>query len=212
LLTTVLYFDIAIILNLIEMTVKIEGFTEVFDILKEMFAGVKSAIQLPEKNKKEMRDAIANTAELIDETLTILKQHLTSILSELKFGDQQKAKRMTYELGSFQGWEEKYRQFQMCDSLREATMNLEKKGLYKLLSNLSYNDSGTIQQRMWDYIGGETNAANSVGTMLQDLSDLANDIETKFDDVVLSLEAARNEIAKWRQSFIDLEKEIRNSI
>jgi lysyl-tRNA synthetase class II len=212
LLTTVLYFDIAIILNLIEMTVKIEGFTEVFDILKEMFAGVKSAIQLPEKNKKEMRDAIANTAELIDETLTILKQHLTSILSELKFGDQQKAKRMTYELGSFQGWEEKYRQFQMCDSLREATMNLEKKGLYKLLSNLSYNDSGTIQQRMWDYIGGETNAANSVGTMLQDLSNLANDIETKFDDVVLSLEAARNEIAKWRQSFIDLEKEIRNSI
>jgi hypothetical protein len=194
------------------MTVKIEGFTEVFDILKEMFAGVKSAIQLPEKNKKEMRDAIANTAELIDETLTILKQHLTSILSELKFGDKQKAKRMTYELGSFQGWEEKYRQFQMCDSLREATMNLEKKGLYKLLNNLSYNDPGTIQQRMWDYIGGETNAANSVGTMLQDLSNLANDIETKFDDVVLSLEAARNEIAKWRQSFIDLEKEIRNSI
>jgi hypothetical protein len=194
------------------MTIKIEGFTEVFEILKDMFAGVKSAIQLPDKNKKEMRDAIANTAELIDETLTILKQHLTSILSELKFGDKQKAKQMVYELGSFQGWEQKYRQFQMCDSLREATMNLEKKGLYKLINNLSYSDPGTIQQRMWDYIGGETNAANSVGTMLQDLSSLANDVDAEFDMVVLNLEAARNEVGKWRQSFIDLEKDIRNSI
>jgi hypothetical protein len=194
------------------MTIKIEGFTEVFDILKDMFAGVRSAIQLPEKNKKEMRDAIANTAELIDETLTILKQHLTSVLSELKFGDKQKAKQMIYELGSFQGWEQKYRQFQMCDTLREATMNLEKKGLYKLLNNFSYNDPGTIQQRMWDYIGGETNAANSVGTMLQQLSSLSNDVDSAFEDVVLNLEAARNEIGKWRQSFIDLEKDIRNSI
>jgi hypothetical protein len=194
------------------MTIKIEGFTEVFEILKDMFAGVKSAMQLPDKNKKEMRDAIANTAELIDETLTILKQHLTSILSELKFGDKQKAKQMVYELGSFQGWEQKYRQFQMCDSLREATMNLEKKGLYKLINNLSYSDPGTIQQRMWDYIGGETNAANSVGTMLQDLSSLANDVDAEFDTVVLNLEVARNEVGKWRQSFIDLEKDIRNCI
>jgi lysyl-tRNA synthetase class II len=194
------------------MTIKIEGFTEVFEILKDMFAGVRSAIQLPEKNKKEMRDAIANTAELIDETLTILKQHLTSVLSQLKFGDKQKAKQMIYELGSFQGWEQKYRQFQMCDTLREATMSLEKKGLYKLLNNFSYTDTATIQQRMWDYIGGETNAANSVGTMLQQLSSLSNDVDSALDDVVLNLEAARDEIGKWRQSFIDLEKDIRNSI
>jgi hypothetical protein len=194
------------------MTIKIEGFTEVFEILKDMIAGVRSAIQLPERNKKEMRDAIANTAELIDETLTILKQHLTSVLSQLKFGDKQKAKQMIYELGSFQGWEQKYRQFQMCDTLREATMSLEKKGLYKLLNNFSYTDPGTIQQRMWDYIGGETNAANSVGTMLQQLSSLSNNVDSAFDDVVLNLEAARDEIGKWRQSFIDLENDIRNSI
>jgi lysyl-tRNA synthetase class II len=194
------------------MTIKIEGFTEVFEILKDMIAGVRSAIQLPERNKKEMRDAIANTAELIDETLTILKQHLTSVLSQLKFGDKQKAKQMIYELGSFQGWEQKYRQFQMCDTLREATMSLEKKGLYKLLNNFSYTDTATIQQRMWDYIGGETNAANSVGTMLQQLSSLSNDVDSALDDVVLNLEAARDEIGKWRQSFIDLEKDIRNSI
>lgn len=191
------------------MTIKIEGFTEVLDILKGLFSGLKSAMQIPEKNRKEMKDALADTAELIDETLTILKQHLTSVVSELKFGDKQKAKQMIYELGNFQGWETKYRQFQLCDKLREATFNLERKGLYKLVSNISFNDPEKIQQRMWDYIGGETNAANSVGTMLQNLSVLENKVDTDYENVVKYLEEARNEVGIWRQAFIDLEKEIR---
>lgn len=190
----------------------IEGFSEVFEILKGLFSGVKSAIQIPENQKKEMKDAIADTAELIDETLTILKQHLTSVISELRFGDKQHANQMIYELGSFQGWEAKYRQFQLCDSLRMAMFKLESKGLYKLLNNISFNNPEAIQQKMFDYIGGETNAARSVGTMLQDLSQLANSVDSDFEMVAKDLEDARNEVGKWRQAFIDLEIEIRNSI
>jgi len=194
------------------MPALIEGFSEVFGILKELASGVKTAIQIPENQKKEMRDAIADTAELIDETLTILKQHLTSVISELRFGDRQRAKQMIYELGSFQGWEAKYRQFQLCDSLRQATDNLERKGLYKLLNNISFDQPETIQQRMFDYIGGEVNAARSVGTMLLHLAQLADSVDTDFTAVVKELEEARNEVGKWRQSFIDLELEIRSSI
>ncbi len=194
------------------MPALIEGFSEVFGILKELASGVKTAIQIPENQKKEMRDAIADTAELIDETLTILKQHLTSVISELRFSDRQRAKQMIYELGSFQGWEAKYRQFQLCDSLRQATDNLERKGLYKLLNNISFDQPETIQQRMFDYIGGEVNAARSVGTMLLHLAQLADSVDTDFTAVVKELEEARNEVGKWRQSFIDLELEIRSSI
>ena len=194
------------------MILKIEGFKEVLDILKNLFAGVKSATQIPENNKKEMKEALAATAELIDETLTILKQHLTSVLSELKFGDRQAGRKMLFELGDFRGWEDKYRQFQLCDKLREVTSNLERKGLYKLLNNLSFTDPGIIQQRMWDYIGGEVNAANSVGTMLIDLSHLEDKIDTDQKLVTDSVEQARNEVGNWRQIFIDFEIEIRNSI
>jgi hypothetical protein len=98
------------------MPALVEGFSEVFGILKELASGVKTAVQIPEIQRKEMRDAIADTAELIDETLTILKQHLTKVISELKFGDRQNAKRMIYELGDFSGWEDKYRRFQLCES------------------------------------------------------------------------------------------------
>lgn len=188
-----------------------EGFSEVLDILKGLFSGLKTAVQIPENHRKEMRDALADTAELIDETLTILKQHLTTVISELKFGDRLKARQMIFELGDFRGWEDKYRQFQLCDTLRNAANNLERKGLYKFLNNLAINDPQVIQQRMWDYIGGETNAARSVGTMIQNLSDLADFSEADFDKVVNELTVARDEVGKWRQSFIDLELEIRNS-
>jgi hypothetical protein len=190
----------------------IEGFSEVLGILKEMASGVKTAMQIPENQKKEMRDAIADTAELIDETLTILKQHLTGVISELKFGDRQNAKRMIYELSDFRGWEDKFRQFQLCDSLRLATDNLERKGLYRLLTNLSFNNPDLIHQRMFDYIGGETNAARSVGTMLQNLAQLADSVDSDYTVVMNNLEETRNEVGKWRQAFIDLELSIRNSI
>ncbi len=190
----------------------VEGFKEVFGILKDLFSGVKSAIQIPENHKKEMRDAIADTAALIDETLTILKQHLNSVVSELRFGDKQRAKQLIYELGDFQGWEAKYRQFQLCDSLRIATDKLQSKGLYKLLNKSSFENPETIHQRMFDYIGGETNAARSVGSMLQKLAQLSDSVDSDPEMVAKELEAARNEIGKWRQTFIDLEIEIRNSI
>jgi len=190
----------------------IEGFNEVSGILKDLASGVKTALKIPENERKEMRDAIADTAELIDETLTILKQHLTTVISELRFGDKQLAKKMIYELGDFRGWEDKYRRFQLCDQLRMATDNLERKGLYKLLNNISYQSPETIHQRMFDYIGGEINAAKSVGTMLQNLTQFTDSVDSDFDLVVKNLEEARNEVGKWRQAFIDLELEIRSSI
>lgn len=192
------------------MPINIQGIQEVFDILKELVSGVKSAVQIPEKNRKEMLEAVADTAELVDETLTILKQHLTVVISELKFGDKQKAKQMISELGSFPGWENKYRQFQLCDKLREASFNLERRGLYALLNRLTFNDPDIIKQKMWDYIGGEANAANSVGTLLLELSRLDAKVDAEFDSVVSSLELARNEVGKWRQMFIDVEKELRS--
>ncbi len=194
------------------MPAVIEGISEVLGILKELTQGIKSVMQIPENERKIMRDAIADTAELIDESLTIVKQHLTTVVSELRFGDRQNAKRMIYELGNFQGWEARYRQFQLCDSLRLAVDNLEKKGVYKYLNKLSFGDPGVIHQRMFDYIGGETNAANSVGTMLQELSQLVGSVDADPEMVALKLEEARSEVGKWRQAFINLEIEIRNSI
>lgn len=194
------------------MPVITEGFSEVLNILKELSAGLKTAIQIPENNRKELREAIADTAELIDESLTILKQHLTKVVSELKFGNKQNAQQMIYELGSFQAWEDKFRQFQLCDSLRVATDNLERKGLYKLLNKISFPDPNDIHYKMCDYLGGEANTARSVGIMLQDLSELANKVDSDPEMVAKKLEEARTEVGKWRQSFIDFELGIRTSI
>lgn len=194
------------------MPVMTEGFKEISGILKDLASGIKTAVEFTENERKEMREAIANTAELIDETLTILKQHLTTVLSELKFGDKQKARQLIYELADFNGWAAKYRQFMLCDALREATGMLEKKGLYKVLNRVTYSDPAAMHQKMSLFLGGEDNAARTIATMIQELSQLADTVDTDYQTVLSELETARTEVGNWRQSFIDLELEIRNSI
>lgn len=194
------------------MIIKIEGFKEVLDILKSMASGLKDVARLPEQNKKEMREALADTAELIDETLGIVKQQLSAILAELKYGDKQKAKQMIDELGDFQEWQSRYRQFQLCDKLTTATLNLERKGFYRLLHQITFKNPEEIKSRMWDFVGNETSAANSVSAMLKNLAKLDQTVDREETEVIEELETSRNEIGRWRQSFIDVEKEIRNSL
>ncbi|MBK9108612.1 MAG: hypothetical protein IPM92_09655 [Saprospiraceae bacterium] len=67
------------------------GFKKFFDILKELVSGVNLPFKYLRSIGKNMLEAVADTAELVDETLTILKQHLPKVIFELKFGDQQKA-------------------------------------------------------------------------------------------------------------------------
>ncbi len=138
-----------------------------------------------------------------------MKQHLTSIISELKNGDEQQARQMIIELASLQVWEDKYRQFQLCDKLRSAALKLEGNGLYDRIYLSSFNNPEMIKQKMWDYIGGERSVANSVSAMLLRLSDLEREVDSNANEVIESIEIARNEIAKYRQDFIDFEKEIR---
>ncbi|MBK6348234.1 MAG: hypothetical protein IPN08_04200 [Bacteroidales bacterium] len=194
------------------MEIKIAGLSEVFDIIGALFKGVKAAAEIPETEKKIMKDALADTAELIDETLTILKQHLTTVIGELKYGDDAKARRMIFEMGNFLLWEQKYRQFELCDTLRNAAMNLEKKGIFQLKTNISFGDPDTLKQLIWDYIGGEANAARSVGEMLVGLSRKADFDPAQKDEMIESLEAARTELGSWRQKFVDIEIEIRAAI
>ena len=63
---------------------------------------------------KKLIKSLGDTAELIDQTLTILKGHLARIISEIEAGNIPEAKRLISELQNQHDWESKYRQFQMC--------------------------------------------------------------------------------------------------
>lgn len=194
------------------MEIKIQGLSEIFEIIGSLYKGVKAAAEIPETAQKEMNEALADTAELIDETLTILKQHLSSVIAELKFGDEDKARLMILNLANFQEWEQKYRRFELCDTLRGAVISLDKKGLFKLKNKVSFGDMDKLQQLIWDYIGGEVNAARSVGEMLVNLAKLSDFDPAKKDAVIASLDKARVEIHSWREKFMDMEKKIRSAV
>lgn len=194
------------------MNIRINFLSELLNILNGLYSVVKEAVQISESKRKEMREALADTAELIDEALSILKQQMTTALSELKYGDKQKAKALIYVLGNTGEWEQKFRQFQLCERLREATLNLDRKGLFQFTNALIYGNQDVLIMKMHDYLGGEANAAKSVAEMLQEVNALEALVDKDLDEVVLQLEQARNEVGKWRQTFIDLEQKMRNAI
>ena len=194
------------------MTIKIEGISQVLEILSGLFSAVKKTANLSAERRKEMREALANTAELIEETLTILKQHLSAILTRLREDNMGEAEAMIANLSNFQEWENRYRQFRLCNELRDAAYSLERKGLYALPNSFALDDPQKIVQLMWDYIGGETNAAHSVGEMLVNLSQLAPITAVNPGYVIEQLEAARKEVQTCRQRFLDLELEIREAV
>lgn len=194
------------------MTIKIEGISQVLDIITGLFGAIKKAGNLTTERRNEMKEALANTAELIDETLIILKQHLSSLITLMREGQLQEAEKMLVELKNFREWENRYRNFQLCDKLTGAALSLERKGLYQLTNNFSFNDAHRIQQLMWDYVGGETNAAKSVGEMLVNLSQLAPLVHTNPGFVMEHLESARKEVHACRQQFINLEMSIREAV
>lgn len=194
------------------MIIKIEGISQVLDILTGLFAAIKKAANLSKERKAEMKEALANTAGLIDETLTILKQHLSALITRMREGEYDAARHLLVELGNFQEWEARYRRFQLCDELRDAALRLERKHVYELTDNLILNDRQRIQQLMWDYIGGEANAAKTMGEMLANLSQLASVLDSNPGFVLEQLEEARQEVQACRQQFLDLEIQIRKTV
>jgi hypothetical protein len=196
-----------------KIEIKIGSISDIYEILNELIKGVKNVYKSKERIPKEMIEALTSTSEMIVETLTSVKLHLASVISELRFGDKKSSIKLVGELGDNVVWEERYRKFQLCDELRNSALKLENSGIYKkILLKLALKKQGTIQQLMWDYIAGEANAASTVSEMLSALSSLSNDVENNSEQVIQQLELAKSEVNLWRQKFIELEIEIKNSI
>ena len=194
------------------MTITVDGFREVLDILRGLFSGWKFTAGLTEVNRREMRDALADMAELIDQTLTIVRQRLATILSELKFGDEAIARKMVYELGDFRGWEERYRRLRLYEALQTALDNMQRSGIFSLKNRTGRADGHIIHQKLHNYVGSEPGATRLIVTMLAQLPALADAAKYTRDSVISALGDAEKAVLEWRQEFFDLEQQIRSAI
>lgn len=194
------------------MKIKIKGLSDVLKLISDLFEGVKELGQVTVSHRHKLIKSLGDTAELIDQTLTILKGHLTKIISEIEAGNLPEAKKMISALGNHCDWESRYRQFQMCDPLMQAGRELETLLNRELVNKVSFKDSKKLQQLIYDYIRNEGAVGKLIGETLTDLSKLSSRVDNDPQVVSSKIEKAKNDIQRWRDKFIRLEKQLRKVI
>lgn len=194
------------------MEINIKGLSDVLQLITSMFTGVKNLGKLPSEHRTQLFKSLSGAAEVIDETLTILKGHLSKVQSVIRQEDVARAHDMVSELAVEPFWESKYRQFQLCDSLHQAGRELDTLLNRELLNKVAFKDAQEIQILISKYIAGEGAAGRMISELLQDLGALAPLVATDPQKVQDKLESAKHSIQEWRDKFIELEKELRAAI
>lgn len=194
------------------MEINIKGLSDVLQLITSMFTGVKNLGKLPSEHRSQLFKSLSGAAEVIDETLTILKGHLSKVQSVIRQEDVARAHDMVSELAVEPFWESKYRQFQLCDSLHQAGRELDTLLNRELLNKVAFKDAQEIQILISKYIAGEGAAGRMISELLQDLGALAPLVATDPQKVQDKLESAKHSIQEWRDKFIELEKELRAAI
>lgn len=194
------------------MEIYIKGLSDILKLIADLFEGVKNLGQVTVSHRQTLIKSLGDTAELIDQILTILKGHLANIVSEIQSGNLSEAKRLITELDNHHDWESRYRQFQMCDPLMQAGRELETLLNKELINKLAIKDSQKLQNLIYDYIRNEGAAGRLIGETLTDLSKLASQVDTDPQLVRTKIEKAKFDIQKWRDKFIKIEKQLRNVI
>lgn len=194
------------------MEINIKGLSDILKMIADLFEAVKKLGQVTVLHRQKLIKSLGDTAELIDQTLTILRGHLAKILSEIEAGNITEAKRLISELKNHHDWESRYRQFQMCDPLMQVGRELETLLNKELVNKVSLKNPQALQQLINNYIRNEGAAGRLIGETLTDLSKLSLQVDTDPQTVGAEIEKAKNNIQKWRDKFIKLEKQIRKTI
>jgi hypothetical protein len=194
------------------MEINIKGLSDILKMISDLFNGVKQLGQVTVLHRQKLIKSLGDTAELIDQTLTILKGHLAKIISEIEARNLLEAKKLINELKNQHDWESKYRQFQMCDPLMQVGRELETLLNQELINKVALKNPQELQKLIDDYIRNEGAAGRLIGETLTDLSKLSLQVEIDPQLVSVEIETAKDNIQKWRDKFIKLEKQLRKAI
>lgn len=184
------------------------------DFLKTLTTELKKATKIPKEQREKMRNAISETCDLIDALLSIVRYEISSITQELKSENLNlgSIERKIYNLADESNWRKHYRHFQMCEPLRTASSELRGSLFSRIKDKFIFDNRKKLDEIIRDYIDGETKAARFISDLLQDLSQLGVKVYGNPKKVLKKLEEAKLIIDNFRESFIEIEKQILDTI
>jgi cell division septum initiation protein DivIVA len=181
------------------------------DLCNKAIEGLSGASKIPKEQRKQVREAIGNTCELIDSILTTVKQRLSDTRKAV-LGNSRYAADMISGLNNIGEWENSYRQFQICVPLREAASELREGVLGKLVQYFSFKNTDELKNTIEKFLATEATAGEFVRRILENLADLETKIDSDRAMVADELQHAKQKVQSYRDQFIDLEKKVRSTI
>ena len=185
---------------------------DLYDILKDIITGVRQASDVPSEKRQALKDALKETAELINSALTLTKEKIHSVLRAIKFKtdpqEEKEVRELIFSLESFHEWHNRFREFQLCDPLREAYKKLDKTEAFSFFNRATQQNNSQIAMVVGNFLASESQFAGVISHSLSELSKLEAKIPDERAEVVAALEKSYAQIKGIINDFIALEREI----
>lgn len=171
------------------MDIKI--FSDLIDALSKVTYAVKAAAALPKAEREQYRQAVGQSYQLLDTTLSMIAIRLGDILlpaSQPTFIDE------VAKLDNYAEWMRIEREFRICQSLRAALSEIKHFG-GNLKARVSVNDIDALIEMMECTIATEGEIA---GFISKRFHDLASEARTPGVDIA----KLRGEVTSFREALL----------
>jgi hypothetical protein len=194
-----------------EFKLHLADIEKVLDILERLGSGIASVKDFPASQRTKMRSALSEAAQLLDTILSLVRQRLHDIILDID-NDPDAAKLSLQQLANVEEWEQSFRQMSLCGPLRATANDVCKTVVGAVTKRIVFKDATSMEGMIQWFMRGESQTAESVGTMLQDLATLHTIVAKSPKKVVRQLNLARETLQKHRSRFIALEADIQSHI
>lgn len=194
------------------MDIDIKGVSDLLKMLANLLENIKKVGTITVDHRRKLTEDLSKTAGLIEETLSILRRHLFTIVDNIESGNIPEAKKLIAKLNNEHEWEKRYRDFCLCDPLIQAGRRLDTLVNRELLNKVSIKDPQKVNHLINQYVRNERAAGKLISESLISLASLASSIDVEPQIVKDRINNAAEEVRKWREKFLSLERKIRKVV
>jgi hypothetical protein len=184
---------------------------KVLSLFEKLADGINKVSNLPKEKRENLRKALSETAEMVVTILTTIKQTISIIIIGIRSNDPN-IKTKIIELEHHSEWESVYRKFHLCEALKNASTELKSGFFSKVTNYFSFSNPEELERTIEQFMDNEFVVGIFVSKVLKNLAKLDKEADKNPAFVLGYFENARDDIEKYRDKFIEIEKNIRASI
>jgi hypothetical protein len=178
-------------------------FADLINVLGKVLDGVKSIANMPRAQREKYREAMDETYQLIDATLSMV---IIRLGDALQMDDARSVEEIA-KLDNYSEWMQAEREFRLCKSLRVAVRETESLHA-QFAGQVSANDWGALVGLMQSVLATEGEVACFIGERFRQLAETARSGSESPASIRQTAAAFREALKSERHRLIQQEVEL----